>query len=219
MKTCTIIILCLIGLNIYFFSFPRDCIASSPFAHLFGYRAVKQTDLRYLTQWTSALKRHAKQDVPNNVCKDGFFKRCQMKRWFKFINSVRHLPRRVQIREVNRYANRNPYVLDIVNYGVEDYWAIVKEFLRNGGDCEDYAITKYFSLEWLGFPMKDIRIVVLQDTNLRTPHAVMAVRMGNDILIMDNQTDDVVSHRKIAHYIPLYSLNKRHWWLHLPPGL
>ena len=32
---------------------------------------------------------------------------------------------------------------DISNYGVEDYWANIKEFLRNSGDCEDYAILSF----------------------------------------------------------------------------
>jgi predicted transglutaminase-like cysteine proteinase len=99
---------------------------------------------------------------------------------------------------------------------MEDYWAVAREFLYNGGDCEDYAITKFFSLHWLGFDMNKIRIVILQDTNLRVAHAVLAIANENDILILDNQAKEVISHKEIAHYLPLFSVNENEWWLHLP---
>jgi len=195
---------------------PELCRASSSFSHLFGYREVQQHDIAYLSQWVSVLKRHAKEDVFDDKCRDTLFNRCHLNRWFKFIDSIRHLPKKAQVEAVNRYANKNPYVLDIVNYGLNDYWAIIRELLFNGGDCEDYAIAKFFSLGMLEFPMDDIRIVILQDTNLRIAHAVMAVRLGNDVFIMDNQTDHVISHRKIVHYVPLYSLDEKSWWVHMP---
>jgi len=100
--------------------------------------------------------------------------------------------------------------------GAEDYWAVAREFLYNDGDCEDYAITKLFSLRWLDFSPAELRIVVLQDTNLRVPHAVLAVADQNDILILDNQIQEVVSHQAIVHYLPVYSINEQHWWMHLP---
>lgn len=191
-------------------------MAYSPFTHLFGYKEVRQKDINNLSQWIGVLKRHAKKDVFDYNCHDTFFNRCHFNRWFKFIDSIRHLPQRAQVEAVNRYVNRYPYVLDIVNYGLEDYWAIIRELLFNGGDCEDYAITKFFSLGLLGFPMDDLRIVILQDTNLRIAHAVMAVRLGNDVFILDNQTDSVISHGKIIHYVPLFSLDEESWWVHIP---
>ena len=64
--------------------------------------------------------------------------------------------------------------------------------------------------------MTNIRIVILQDTNLRIAHAVLAVARENDIFILDNQTKEVISHNDIAHYLPLFSVNENKWWLHLP---
>lgn len=139
-----------------------------------------------------------------------------MQQWLEFLNQVRGLPRDEQIRRVNRFANTRDYILDLRNYGIEDYWAIPREFLANGGDCEDYAITKLFSLRWLGYSSADMRIVVLQDTNLRVPHAVLALDWDGDIMILDNQVDQVLSHRAILHYAPVYSINEQRWWLHLP---
>ncbi len=120
------------------------------------------------------------------------------------------------MQRINAYANQKRYVIDFENYGLEDYWAIAREFLYNGGDCEDYALTKMFSLLWLGVDSDKLRIVVLQDTNLRVPHAVLAVYDHNDILVLDNQTQQVVDHRQIVHYVPVYSINAKHWWIHTP---
>lgn len=121
-----------------------------------------------------------------------------------------------QVQKVNEFANQQEYILDIDNYGVDDYWATPKEFLYNNGDCEDYAIIKMMSLKMLGFDMHKIRLIILQDTNLRVPHAVLAIEAQNDVLIMDNQIEEVVSHKYILHYVPVYALNEDRWWMFLP---
>ncbi|MEW6289336.1 MAG: transglutaminase-like cysteine peptidase [Thermodesulfobacteriota bacterium] len=190
--------------------------ASTDFANLFGYSAEPQQSLDYLPQWLSVLERHVTQDVPEGNCSDTFFNRCHLKNWINFLETIKTKPLLEQINAVNLYANKKNYILDMANYGREDYWAIAREFLYNSGDCEDYAITKFFSLRWLGFDMDNLRIVILQDANLRIAHAVLAVSYNNDILILDNQTQRVVSHKTIAHYLPLYSVNEKKWWLHLP---
>jgi predicted transglutaminase-like cysteine proteinase len=183
---------------------------------LFGYREAPQPGMGFVSHWLVVLDRHRLEDVPEGNCTGGFFNRCHLKEWISFLEGLRNKSRLQQIKEVNRYANEKSYVLDITNYGVEDYWATVKEFLKNDGDCEDYAITKFFSLRWLGFDPEKMRIVVLQDTNLRTAHAVLAVFHDNDVLILDNQSRQVKSHRQLVHYVPLFSVNEKKWWLHLP---
>jgi predicted transglutaminase-like cysteine proteinase len=122
----------------------------------------------------------------------------------------------LQIKLVNKYANQKEYILDIENYGIADYWATPKEFLLNSGDCEDYAIIKMLSMKWLGYDLNAMRVVVVQDTNLRVAHAVMAIKNNNDIFILDNQIEEVISHADIFHYVPVYSLNKDNWWMHVP---
>jgi len=185
-------------------------------AALFGYSETRQDNLDLFPQWLQVLERHLLEDTPEGACDGPGFNRCHLRDWFAFLDGIRDMPRATQIRRVNEYANGKDYVLDIDNYGVEDYWAIPKEFLYNAGDCEDYAITKLLSLRWLGIDTGTARIVVLQDTNLRTGHAVLAVYTNNDILILDNQVEEVVSHRMIEHYVPVYSINEQHWWMHLP---
>lgn len=173
-------------------------------ADLFGYRQSLQSDMGLFGQWLQVLQRHIMLDTPDGACTETQFNRCHLNSWLTFLDSQRDLPRDEQISAVNTYANRKTYVLDIDNYGVPDYWAVVREFLDNDGDCEDYALTKLFSLLWLGFDSNELRIVVLQDTNLRVPHAVLAVEQRDDILILDNQTREVISHHEIVHYAPVF---------------
>jgi len=185
-------------------------------SRLFGYGETEQPDTQVFGQWIQMLERHLRMDIPEGDCTEKRLNRCHMRNWLAFLEGLRGRPRHQQLDAVNRYANRKEYILDIDNYGIEDYWAVPREFLYNNGDCEDYAITKLFSLLWLGVPIDDMRLVVLQDTNLRIPHAVLAVAENDDIMILDNQIQEVVSHHDIVHYAPVYSINEHHWWIHIP---
>jgi predicted transglutaminase-like cysteine proteinase len=183
---------------------------------LFGYVQSEQQDTDLFSQWIQVLERHLLLDLGDGDCNPGAINRCHINDWLAFLAGLKGRPLSEQLAAVNRYANHKRYVLDIDNYGVEDYWAVAREFLNNNGDCEDYAITKLFSLRWLGLPSEQVRIVVLQDTNLRIPHAVLAVADDDDILVLDNQIEQVISHRSIVHYSPVYSINENNWWIHLP---
>ena len=183
---------------------------------LFGYREAIKTNMSIFPQWLSVLERHIYEMTPEGQCDEKVFNRCHMREWIAFLDSIRHLPASQKIHRVNEYANKKEYVLDIENYGIEDFWATPKGFLQNNGDCEDYAIIKMLSLKMLGFNVNTMRVVVVQDTNQRIAHAVMSIASHNDILILDNQIDEIISHRDIYHYVPVYSVNERNWWMHLP---
>jgi len=135
-------------------------------------------------------------------------------RWQSFLATLEGRPAIEQIKAVNTYVNRKVYKTDQANYGTGDYWATPKEFLSRGGDCEDFAIIKLLSLQQLGFSVDSMRMVVLVDTELRTPHAVLAVYVDGDVLILDNQSATVESHTTLSHYVPLYSINTAGWWMH-----
>jgi len=183
---------------------------------LFGYHEIEKQNLSLFPQWLSVLERHILNLNDSTSCESTQFNQCHLKQWQAFLNSIRHLPVMQQIKQVNKYANEKEYILDIENYGMVDYWATPKEFLTNSGDCEDYAIFKMLSMKWLGYDTAAMRVVVVQDTNLRIPHAIMAIEKDNDILIMDNQIEEVISHADIFHYVPVYSVNESHWWMHVP---
>ena len=183
---------------------------------LFGYTESPRSNLNLFPQWLAVLERNMKEMTPQGQCDSKDFNRCHMRKWLAFLQDIRHLPADEQIRKVNGYANKKEYILDLENYGLNDYWATPKQFLQNNGDCEDYAIIKMMSLKQLGFDTGKMRVVVVQDTNQRIAHAVMSLDVHNDILILDNQIEEVISHRNIFHYVPVYSVNENNWWMHLP---
>jgi predicted transglutaminase-like cysteine proteinase len=151
--------------------------------------------------------------------------KCAMERlcvptaWTNFLDSVRKKPRKEQIEAVNAWANTRPYVEDSQNYHVSDYWATPGQFLAHGGDCEDYAITKYYSLIRLGMSADDMRIVIVDDTNLNVFHAVLAVRAEGTVWLLDNQLQHVVPMDVAVQYVPIYSLNEHGWWMHSMPKI
>lgn len=193
---------------------PSDVAALSGPA-LFGYRETRRGAIRPFVKWTGTLDRYfAERKLDEAPCESGIFNRCHLKDWKKFLAEVKSLNRMTQLAKVNAYMNRAPYIVDPINYGVADYWATPKQFFVKDGDCEDYAIAKYLSLRALGFSRESMRIVVLQDMNLRLAHAVLAVYLDGKIWVLDNQIGEVVRHERIRHYKPIYSINELFWWLH-----
>ncbi len=139
---------------------------------------------------------------------------CTAKGWKEFIAEMQGKDRATQIKEVNRAFNTRRYILDINNWGEEDYWATPYQFLKKNGDCEDYAISKYFTLKALGVPIEDMRVVAVQDLNLNLGHAVLVVYVGEDAMLLDNQIASVVAAKSVRHYNPVFSINEMGWWLH-----
>lgn len=145
---------------------------------------------------------------------------CLVKRWKSFIADTAKLPRSKQLDAVNRWANSYAYVEDWGRWGLPDYWESPREFLAAGGDCEDFAIIKYFTLIQLGFPPKDMRIVVVNDTNLEIFHAVLAVRQSHgEPILLDNQARDLVPMSAAPQYQTIYSLNESGWWMANAPTI
>ncbi len=136
--------------------------------------------------------------------------------WQRIMSQARGLAPMEQLKAVNTFFNKWPYRLDQDAYGTSDWWATPQEFLKISGDCEDFAITKYFALRELGYSPDDLRIVILKDRIRGIAHAVLAVFVDGDALVLDNVTSVVFPHDKYRHYAPYYSLNERYRWSHIP---
>lgn len=197
------------------FLLPRVGMAQGQGAELrlFSYNEERKEGFGIFPQWVSVMRRQQADLATPENCPVNL---CRVPEWQQLIASLKGRNIREQLVAVNEFANRFRYVLDQDNYGRSDYWAIPREFLTLGGDCEDFAIIKYFSLRQLGVSVDALRIVVVQDANLRIPHAILAAYMPEGILVLDNQIREVILHTKISHYVPVFSLNERHWWMHLP---
>ena len=136
--------------------------------------------------------------------------------WQTLLKGLKGDDARKQIKAVNRFINQWRYRTDQRNFGRSDYWATPVEFMARSGDCEDYAIAKYVSLRQLGFPPEQLRMVVVQDVLRDLAHAVLAVYVDNEILILDNVTNAVLGHQRLSQYLPYYSVNETARWTHVP---
>src|SRR5690625_3903100 len=113
------------------------------------------------------------------------------------------------LRRVNSTFNRLPYKLDEDLYGVDDYWATPAEFLAyNGGDCEDYALTKYHALKELGWPVERMNVVVLWDERARLHHAVLLVEFQGGEWLLDDARKNIVRSSQAPNYLPYYAVNE-----------
>lgn len=149
--------------------------------------------------------------TPAEACVDE--RHCIPKAWIDFLSGVKTLDARSQLDAVNRWANAKPYVDDMTNWALPDYWETPGEFLARGGDCEDYAIAKYFSLVRLGFASSDLRIVIVSDSQAHDFHAVLVARLDGTDWLLDNQLHDVVALAAEPRYTPVYALNEQGWSL------
>jgi predicted transglutaminase-like cysteine proteinase len=197
-------------------------MASTPVSaapvQLWGTAELRAESLADLPQWRRVLARSAAEaDSVRRCLADPA--RCPSRPtadWSRLLAAVAGLPTRSQIEAVHRLVNRQPYRADADNYGRSDYWATPLEFFRRSGDCEDYVIAKYRSLRLLGLPAERLRMVVVQDVVRDLPHAVLAVYLAGQVLILDNLSEAVLAQESVGHYVPFYSVNETARWTHLP---
>lgn len=182
---------------------------------IFGHSSRAASGLSLFPKWAGAIRRYWDDDaMAGSICRGNVFRNCMSEEWKTFLDTLRNEGSMRQIRAVNDRLNRAKYTLDINNYVQSDYWAAPNEFFHFDGDCEDYAIAKYFSLRALGFNSDSLRIVVLEDLNLRVAHAILAVTIDGRSYVLDNQISQVINENVIHHYKPIYSINEERWWLH-----
>ena len=122
-----------------------------------------------------------------------------------------------KMKGVNSFFNQWPYKTDRDIWGVEDYWETPREFVQKSGDCEDYAISKYYGLRDLGVPVEVLRVVAVKDSIRNLGHAVTVVFVDNDAYVLDNLTGLILSHTRLTHYKPQFSVNEQFLWRHIQP--
>ncbi len=124
-----------------------------------------------------------------------------------------------QLQTINRFFNQHiAFADDRQVWAQVDYWASPLEALDKGqGDCEDYAIAKYFSLLAAGMPVARLRLVyvraVLDDARVQA-HMVLAYYPsdGGEILILDNLVDEIVPAAQRGDLTPVFSFNSAGLW-------
>lgn len=114
------------------------------------------------------------------------------------------------LEKVNDFFNKVSYTTDKDNYGVTDYWATPFEFLaRDEGDCEDYAIAKYFLLKHLGIPSNKMYITYVGVVGYEQAHMVLTFfdTPSSDPFILDSFNEDLLLASQRKDLKPIYYFN------------
>jgi len=120
------------------------------------------------------------------------------------------LSKKRQLQEVNFYLNGLLPQYDAITNNKEDVWATPKEFLTVGcGDCEDYAIIKYYSLIRLGFDEKKLFLTIVQDKYTSGYHMVLSYFQTpkSSPLVLDNLSFRILPLAKRVDLKPLLFFN------------
>lgn len=127
-----------------------------------------------------------------------------------------------KLKDVNEYFNRKlRFEPDSKIWGQEDYWATpIEALIKGSGDCEDYAIAKYFSLKFSGVPTAKLRITYVKariggaDSNMRQAHMVLTYYATPDAepLVLDNLVSEIRLASRRTDLLPIFSFNSEGVW-------
>lgn len=123
-----------------------------------------------------------------------------------------------RLKDINDFFNRRlAFRDDAVTWGLPDYWASPLESLdKRAGDCEDYAIAKYFSLAATGVPTAKLRMVYVRArlSGQSLAHMVLAyyAQPGAEPLILDNLRPEVLPASQRGDLTPVFSFNTEGLW-------
>jgi len=122
-----------------------------------------------------------------------------------------------KLRDINEYFNRKlRFEDDQKLWGQTDYWATpIEALLRGAGDCEDFAIAKYFSLKFVGVPVSKLRITYVRariggpDSSLLQAHMVLTYYATPDAepLVLDNLVSEIRPASRRPDLLPIFSFN------------
>lgn len=136
--------------------------------------------------------------------------------WHKLMRDKRDAPEEVKLQAVNSFFNRLEFVDDPILWGKEDYWATPRQMLlKNGGDCEDFATAKYFTLRRLNVPDDRMRLTYVKVVRLQQPHMVLSYyrEPAADPLILDSLVKTILPASARRDFVPIYSFNGHGLWL------
>ena len=140
----------------------------------------------------------------------------RLQHWRQLMREKRTAPERDQLVAVNDFFNGARFVDDRDLWQVADYWATPDEFLlRDAGDCEDFAIAKYFTLKAMGVAPHKLRITYVKVESLQQAHMVLAYYPDprSEPLILDNLNRHILPASERPDLRPIYSFNAESLWL------
>ncbi|MDD3617986.1 MAG: transglutaminase-like cysteine peptidase [Desulfobulbaceae bacterium] len=142
--------------------------------------------------------------------------RSRLLAWQDLIRGSGGLSERGKMDKVNGFFNGFDFVSDESHWGVDDYWATPVEFIASGGgDCEDFALAKYFTLKAVGVSEDKLNLTYVKALGLNQAHMVLTFYPAPDAepLVLDNLVDDILPASARTDLLPVYSFNGSGLWI------
>lgn len=140
--------------------------------------------------------------------------------WTALLDSSVNLSEGEKLKRVNAFFNQQlRFVDDIRTWQQVDYWATpIEALIKGAGDCEDYALAKYFSLRRLGVASDKLRITYVKALNYNQAHMVLAyyATPTAEPLVLDNLIGQIRPASQRRDLLPVYAFNAE--GLFLPDG-
>lgn len=136
--------------------------------------------------------------------------------WQQFIRDDDSTADLQKLKRVNSFFNKFTFVGDSIHWFQADYWATPIEFLAtDGGDCEDFALAKYFTLKLIGVSEEKLNLTYVKALNLNQAHMVLTYyeKPGAVPLVLDNLINAIEPATKRTDLLPVYTFNGSGLWL------
>lgn len=150
----------------------------------------------------NAEKRYGKLDM---------LTRDKISSWNELISQSENLDELDKLTAVNNFFNRQyRFVDDIQNWRQNDYWATpIEATIKGAADCEDYSISKYFTLRRLGIPSSKLRITYVKALKYNQAHMVLTyyATPAADPLVLDNLIPEIRPASQRRDLLPVYAFN------------
>ena len=177
--------------------------------------------ISFLSLLLTASKNYNINDSQLNAIekKYGSMAKQRVESWDSMLEASKNESVLTKISNVNDFFNKLTYKTDLANWKKKDYWATPFEFMGIGaGDCEDYAIAKYFSLIKLGIPDEKLRITYVtykkSNSGYEQAHMVLTYyhKTGVEPIVLDNINKTLQLASKRTDLKPVYSFNASGLW-------
>ncbi len=139
----------------------------------------------------------------------------RLRRWSDLLDALMQTSADEKIARVNQFFNGLRFIPDDEHWQQVDYWATPLEFIAsNGGDCEDFAIAKFFTLKALGVDGERMRLAYVKALELNQAHMVLVYYPAPDKepLVLDNLVNDILPASQRKDLQPVYSFNAEGLW-------
>lgn len=142
--------------------------------------------------------------------------RARVEQWKSLIDNGSTWPDMKKLTKVNDFVNQFNFIDDIYHWRQEDYWATpLQTLVTEGGDCEDFAIAKYFTLTEMGMAEAKLKLTYVKALKINKAHMVVSyfAQANDEPLVLDNLNPKILPASQRQDLLPVYSFNGEGLWL------